>query len=223
MAVKKAAAEASKSRELVRISFKSPRGGAVTLRDYTKPDGTLFKLVDPNTREPTAYQLTSMKEFDLTRPFEKQVVEGFRNHPIFAGMLNFVSLQDEAKEVVDEFELSLEAGNIVKALGKSASSMLRIFGVNVVKLTELEQKAMLLRIAKDTPKRIIALKEDPLYAYRVLLFDGKAAGVFSNDGGVWAFKGQPIGSTDEMAVQWIAENKDIMTVVKSEVTNKLES
>lgn len=209
-----------KTGQRVRISFRK-RNGNIVLRDYNMADGKRFKLVDEN-KEPTTYTLSRTMEFDTSNPFHAKLVEGFKNHPVYAPLLNIVGLEDEAEEYVRLSDRRQNAVKIIKGLGTGARGFARALGINLGRMSELQLTAKLLKKAEETPDRIIELKSDPNLVKHILLLEGKEAGVFEEKNGLWYHGGNPMGQSLKAAIAWLSENSDLIPSFQKEVDGKLQ-
>lgn len=204
----------------VRISFKK-KNGNIVLRDYNKKDGKRFYLKDVNG-DPTTFTLTRTQEFDTSDKFQAAIVEGFRNHSIYAPLLNIIGLEDEAAAYVKLTDKRDIAVKTIKGLGTGARGFARALGINLGRMSELQLMAALLKKAEATPDRIIELKNDPNLVKHILLLEGKEAGIFEEKNGVWYHGQHPMGQSLKAAIAWLDENSDLITGLQKEVAGMLK-
>jgi hypothetical protein len=211
---------AVQAKDLVTISFKD-KPGKITLRDHTNIKGDDYVLTN-SKGESTSYTLDRTQQFDLSKPFDAKIVEGFRNHPIFGKALVIKSRTAEAKKVVVTYDLMEAAGTFIKKMGAGVGSFARVLGVHVNGLDPIEIKARLLEIAMKDPQRILDLKEDPNFALRVLLIEGLSVGVFTRREGIYMYGTTSLGSTEPLAIEWLSKNTDLTPALRKEVDGKLK-
>ena len=119
---------------------------------------------------------------------------------------------------------------------KTRRSFARALGMRVDGLQDVEVHSMLLALADKNPDpsrpgidalagydRILNLYNDPTASARMLLTDGKRAGVFKVRGQVWYFNDMPMGNSTEQALEWVQENEDIVAGIKKDVATKLKA
>lgn len=210
----------AKAKDLVTIEFKG-KPGKITLRSHTDINKQPFEFKNKEG-EAIAYTLDRTQQFDLNDPFEKKIVQGFRNHPIFGKALIITSKLEKAKETVSKYDLMEAAGNLVKNMGPGISSFARVLGVHVKGLEDVEIKARLLEVCKNEPQKILDLKKDPNYGIRVLLIEGISVGVFTRRDGIYMYGTTSLGSTEPLAIEWLKTNVDLQPALRKEVDGKMK-
>lgn len=221
----------------VEISFKHPkRKGQFVLRKYKKADGTYFQLKDQN-KEPSVYTLRDTVVLNLSNEYDRQIYEGYVNHPIYADMLKFRNFVDEANNTINKAALKAKAFDIIHNLGNRKQSFGRALMLSVNNKSPLEVHAILVeeadrnadpkqadpRFHKAGYERIIELYEDPLIVKRLLLVDGKAMNVFKEKNGIWYWNDTVIGNNMEQAMSWLEKNPDIMEGLQRTIDTMLEN
>jgi len=205
------------------------------LRGFKKKDGTKFVLKDVNGDE-TIYTLSGPTVFDLADKFQADVVEGLKIHPIYKMHLNFVNHKEKAEAAVENAQLKANAFAVIQEMQKTRRSFARALGMRIDGLQDVEVHSLLLAFADKNANpnvsgadreagyvRIMALYNDPQASFRMLLQDGKRAGVFKVRGQVWYHGDAPMGNSTEQALDWLAENDDLANAIQKEVTKQLKA
>jgi hypothetical protein len=219
----------------VTVSFAHPKKkGQFVLRKYKLPSGKYFELKDING-EPIVYTFRDTTVFNMSDPFEKMVVEGLKQHPIYAEKLKFDDRREAAEGSLSKSVRKSMAFDIIQNLGNSKVSFGRALGLPVGRKSMLEVHALLIEEAdrnadpkKPDPRfkvngfdRVIDLHEDAQLANKILLTDGQSVGVFQVMNNVWYWEERVMGNNFEQALNWLDSNPDIVDGLKRTVDDKL--
>lgn len=211
----------AKVKRVTRISFKDKKKeGQFVLRSHERKDGSYFELKDRHGND-ASFTLRMTTFFNLDNEFEAKVVEGFRNHPTYARFIDIVNMDEEAAKSTSKFQLKLEAGNVINDLGEMLLSFARALNLNTVGLSETRVLGQLHQIADSDPSRILKAYRDPALQLRMMVFDGREAGLFKEENGVWFYNNQPMGNNAEQAITWLEKHKDLRGGLKREIAEKL--
>jgi hypothetical protein len=200
----------------VEIRLRDPkRTGSITLRDYTDSSGAHRPFVDQfgNAR---VLRITRTLYLDLSREDDRLTYEQVRLHPIFTNgarpVLLVVNHETEADSFVALKDMESQAMEIIQKLkGSELHDFARVLLV-VVKPGSSDQviKRALYEKATNDAGTILNEWNNELREFKSLLRKGIEQGVFIYKHGRYTFKDQLMGSSFDLAVDWIKDNEDLI-------------
>jgi len=211
-------------KEIVEIRFKNPKKtGSVSMNPYHREDGTLMELKAPNGDSRTVRMTQATKQLDLNIEKEREEYEFIRTHPFVIGrdqLIAVCNVTEESAEMISKKDKEYEALGIVKELqGSKLADFARVLGIHTENVNESVIKSRVYEIADSDANRIIKEWEDADRSIKSLLQKGRQRGVFkvNTRSGVWKYREVTMGTTEEHALQWLKDSKELMPSIRKQV------
>ena len=220
--VKELAEHAPKS-GLCEIRLKDPkRSGTITVRGYNDGEGKFRPYVDQHGQE-RIKKVQRTIYLNLEKLDDRLTYEQVRLHPIYVDgarpVLAIVNHENEADDFVALKNLESDAMAIISNLkGGELKDFARILLIKV-KAGSSDQviKRVLYEVAEENPANIINEWNDDLKECKAIIRTGIEKGVFKYNQGRYNFKDQLMGTSFDLAVQWMKNNEDLIPSLRKEM------
>jgi hypothetical protein len=220
--VKELSSDAPKS-GFAEIRLKNPkRTGSITVRGYNGEDGNYRPFVDKNGNH-RIQRMTKKRLLNLSNVDDQLLYEQVRLHPIYVmganPVLSLHNHETEAEEFVTKKDLQSKADHIIAKLkSNELYDFARILLVPVKKgSSDNTIKRSLYEISTHDPIKIINEWDDPSKELKSILLTGIEKDVFTKIGGVYKFKGSVMGTSFELAIEWLRDNDDLIPSIRKEI------
>ncbi len=220
--VKELVSEAPKS-GYAEVRLKNPkRTGSITVRNYIDDNGNNRPFVDKNGNH-RVQRFVKKRLLNLSDVNDQLLYEQVRLHPIYVKganpVLSLVNQETESENFVTKKDLQATAdGIIAKLKTKELKDFARILLVTVKDgSSDNVLKKSLYQLAELDPTKIINEWEDPSKELKSLLLVGVEKGVFTKISGIYKFNGTVMGTSFELALEWLRDNDDLIPSIRKEL------
>lgn len=174
----------------------------------------------------------SVKEFDLSHPWDRLAVRILRQHPWvqdIGGEINsrtVYTIKDEeaeAREKVEALNYKKKAYKYFEEMDdEDIKGFLRLFGVRVGKESATVRQSKLEDILTTNPKRFVEYYEDKNRKTRILLRELYSAGVVTKNKEHYFWGEIHIGENEDLAVVYLndVEHQEALIGMKKELSEK---
>lgn len=231
--VKAAPVNAAKRKELmadtpkegnVEIRLKDPkRTGSITLRGYTdKKDGQYRPYVDKFGNE-RVFKFIRTVYLDMNKEDDRLTLAHVANHPIYINgprpVLVIVNHETDADAFVALKDNEALAGDIIQKLeGEDLKDFARVLLITVKPgSSDKVIKRAIYEMASTNPGEILNEWNDELRELKVIIRKGLESGMFNYKQGRYTFDGQLMGTTFEIATDWLKENEDLVPSMRKQL------
>ena len=208
---------------IAEVRLKNPkRTGTITVRDYLDDKGELRPFVDQHGQE-RIIRFNKKMILDLTQLKDQLTYEQVRLHPIFVKganpVLDLINHEVEDNNFVLQKDLESEANAIVKELaGKALKDFARVMLITFAEgSSDMSIKRKLYDKVEADPKSVINEWNDPSKDIKALIKNGIEKGIFTKIGGVYKFRDQVMGTSYELAIEWMHENDELIPSIRKEL------
>ena len=221
-AIKKLVALAPES-GLAEIRLVNPkRTGTITVRGYNDETGDFRPFVDQHGNE-RVIRINKKVLLDLSKLKDQLTYEQVRLHPIYVKgatpVLKLINHEVEDENFVITKDLEAKANGIIQNLKDSElKDFARVLLIPIREGSSITAiKRTLYDKAAEDPTEIINEFENPDRELKSILQKGLEKDLFTKSGGVFKFKGTVMGTSYELAVEWLRENEDILPSIRKEL------
>lgn len=186
---------------------------------YKNRQGKTVKLIDPDGQPLDKWELTqSMRAFDLDNEHDNRVYEFLKDHPLIKrGGFTFVDTRKNEEESAAAAIASAEAVTLATSMTPSQyDDMARLIGISI-HFDDIVTKAKVLQYANKSPEKFVQMYNNKDKDFYVFLKKAEEKKLISYINGVWKYGSNSIGLTDEAAIEWLKNNKDVYALMKNEL------
>lgn len=186
---------------------------------YKNKEGKTVQLIDPDGQPVDKWELyQSMHAFDLENEHDARVWEYLKDHPlVHRGGFELIDARKGEQESAAKAILSAEAVTIANKLTPNEyDDMARLIGISE-NFDSVIKKARVLRYASEMPEKFLEVFNNVDKDYYVFLKKASQKGLIAFVNGVWKYKANSIGLTDEQAIEWFKDNKDVYALMKQDM------
>lgn len=204
------------------ISLVNPKKtGSITIRDYYEGDE-----LRPYVNEKGGHRILRVKKsvfLDLSKINDRLTYEQVRLHPIYTNgsnpSLKVVNKEAEAEMFVLKKDLEAQANDIIQKLKKTElQDFSRVLLVTVrVGSSETVLKQSLYQLASENPSDVVNAWNDEDREFKVVIRNCIEQKIITKTHGVFRFKGETIGTSFELAVEWLKTNEDLIPSLRKEL------
>tara|TARA_A100000172_G_scaffold79582_1_gene66978 strand:- start:595 stop:1278 length:684 start_codon:yes stop_codon:yes gene_type:complete len=190
---------------------------------YKNRQGKTVRLMDPDGQPMEKWELTqSMRAFDLDNEYDKRVYEYLKDHPLIKrGGFSFIDARKNEEENAAAAIASAEAVTVATSMTPSQyDDMARLIGLSN-NFDDVVRKAKVLQYANKTPDKFLEMYNNTDKDYYVFLKKAEEKKLIAYVNGVWKHGANSIGLTDEAAIEWLKNNKDVYALMKSELRGNI--
>tara|TARA_R100000654_G_scaffold34542_1_gene59969 strand:+ start:121 stop:804 length:684 start_codon:yes stop_codon:yes gene_type:complete len=190
---------------------------------YKNRQGKTIKLIDPDGQPMDKWELTQgMRAFDLENEYDKRVYEYLKDHPLIErGGFTFVDARKNEEDNAAAAIASAEAVTVATSMTPSQyDDMARLIGLSN-NFDDVVRKAKVLQYANKTPEKFLEMYNNADKDYYVFLKKAEEKNLITYVNGVWKHGSNSIGLTDEAAIEWLKNNKDVYALMKSELRGNI--
>ena len=219
--VKKLWSEAPSS-GLAEISLINPkRTGSITIRDYFVGDD-----LRPYVNQGGSHRILRIKKkvyLDLSNINDRLTYEQVRLHPIYVSgsnpCLKVTNKEAEAEKFVMMKDLEAQANEIIQKLKNvELEDFSRVLLITVrVGSSDTVLKQALYQLASENPSDVVNAWNDPDREFKVIVRNCIEKRLIDKTHGVFRFKGETIGTSFELAVEWLRTNEDLIPSIRKEL------
>lgn len=207
----------------VEIRLKDPkRTGTITLRGYTGKDGAYRPYVDKFGNE-RVFKFARTVYLDMNKEDDRLTLQAVSNHPIYIDgprpVLVVVNHENDAEAFVALKDNEALAGKIIADLsGSELQDFARVLLITVKPgSSDRVIKRAIYEKAESEPGDILNEWNDENRELKVILRKGLEKGMFSYKQGRYSFKSQLMGTTFDIAVDWLKDNEDLVPSMRKEL------
>jgi len=208
----------------VEIRLKDPkRTGSITLRGYTdKKDGQYRPYVDKFGNE-RVFKFIRTVYLDMKKEDDRLTLAHVANHPIYINgprpVLVIVNHETEADAFVALKDNEALAGDIIQKLdGEDLKDFAKVLLITVKPgSSDKVIKRAIYEMASTNPGEILNEWNDELRELKVIIRKGLESGLFIYKQGRYTFDGQLMGTTFEIATDWLKENEDLVPSMRKQL------
>lgn len=205
------------------IRLRNPKKtGTITVRGYNDETGDFRPYVDQHGAE-RIMRVNKKVLLDLSKLKDQLTYEQVRLHPIYVKgatpVLDLINHEVEDEKFVTTKDLEAEANAIIKDLsGKELKAFARVMLVTFAEgSSDTAIKRKLYDKVEADAIEVINEWNDPSKELKELLFSGLEKEVFTKIGGVYKFKGTVMGTSFELAIEWLRDNDDLIPSIRKEI------
>ena len=207
----------------VEIRLKDPkRTGTITVRGYTDKDGSYRPFVDKFGNE-RVKRFARTAYLDMNKEDDRLTLQQVANHPIYINgprpVLVVVNHETDADNFVALKDNEALAGDIIQKLeGQDLADFARVLLITVKPgSSDKVIKRAIYEKAETEPGEILNLWNDDLREIMVIIRKGLESGLFKYRQGRYTFDGQLMGTTFEIATDWLKENEDLIPSIRKQL------
>jgi hypothetical protein len=215
--------EGAPKQGLVEIRLKDPKKtGTITVRGYKEVNGQHRPYVDQYGQN-RIMKISKTLFLDMVSTDDRLTLQQVANHPIYIKgqwkSLVIVNHEAAAEKLVSDKDSEARAMGIIQKLeGEDLKDFARVLLVTVKPgSSDRILKSVIYEKAAEDPKGILKEWDNPLREHKALLRKGIEKGVFTNRQGRYLFKDQLMGTSFDLATDWIKENEDLMPQLRKEI------
>ena len=208
---------------LVEIRLVDPKKtGTITVREYKDKTGQIRPYVDQHGQ----HRITKISKtlyLNMTNEDDRLTLQQVAYHPIYikgsAKSLIIVNHEADAAKVVDDKDLEARAMGIIQKLdGEDLKDFARVLLITVKPgSSDKILKSVIYEKAAENPTDILEEWDNPLREHKGLMRKGIEKNVFTNKMGRFMFKDQLMGTSFDLAVDWLKDNEDLMPALRKEI------
>ncbi len=207
----------------VEIRLKDPkRTGSITLRGYTGDDGAYRPYVDRFGNE-RVFKFIRTIYLDMSKEDDRLTLQAVANHPIYIKgsrpVLVVVDHENDADAFVALKDNEALAGKIIADLhGKELQDFARVLLITVKPgSSDKVIKRAIYEKAETEPGEILNEWNDENRELKVILRKGLEKQLFTYRQGRYTFDGQLMGTTFDIAVDWLKANEDLVPSMRKQL------
>ena len=216
-------AEGAPTQGFVEIRLKNPKKtGAITVRDYRDSKGKHRPYVDQYGQS-RILKITRTVKLDMNDLDDRLTLNQVSFHPIYmegsTKTLIIVNHEAEANQIVSDKDIEFEAGAIIRKLkGDDLYDFARVLLITVKPgSSESIIKRVMYESAAEDPQAVLDEWNNPLREHKAFVKKGIEKGIFTQRQGRFSFKDQLMGTSFDLAVDWLKENEDLMPQLTKEM------
>ena len=205
------------------IRLRNPKKtGTITVRGYNDETGEYRPYVDQHGSE-RVMRINKKVLLDLAKLKDRLTYEQVRLHPIYVKgatpVLDLINHEVEDEAFVTAKDLESEANAIVKGLkGKELYAFARVMLVTFAAgSSDTSIKRKLYDKVVEDPMNVINEWNDPSKELKDILLSGIEKEVFTKIGGVYKFNDQVMGTSPQLALEWLRENDDLIPSIRKQL------
>lgn len=207
----------------VEIRLKDPKKtGTITVRGYRGKDGSNRPYVDQHGQH-RIMKISRTLFLDMKKLDDRLTLQQVANHPIYihgsAKSLVIVNHESDAAKVVDDKDAEAKAMEIIRKLeGEDLKDFARVLLITVKPgSSDKILKKVIYEKAEENPTDILDEWDNPLREHKALLKKGIEKAVFINRQGRYLFRDQLMGTSFDLATDWLKENEDLIPQLRKEI------
>lgn len=207
----------------VEIRLKDPkRTGTITLRGYTARDGAYRPYVDQYGNE-RVYKFARTVYLDMNKTDDRLTFSVVVNHPIYIDgprpVLVVVNHENDADAFVALKDNEALAGKVIADLnGQELRDFARVLLITVKPgSSDTVIKRAIYEKAATEPGEILNEWNDENRELKVIIRKGLEQKMFDYKQGRYSFKGQLMGTTFDIAVDWLKDNEDLVPSMRKQL------
>ena len=186
---------------------------------YKNKVGKTVRLLDPDGQPMDKWELNQgMRAFDLENEYDKRVYEYLKDHPLIERSgFTFIDTRKNEQDNAAQAIASAEAVTVATKLNPNEyDDMARLIGLSQ-NFDDVVKKAKVLQYANNNPKKFLDMFNNKDKDYYVFLKKASEKKLIAFVNGVWKHGTNTMGLTDEQAIEWLKDNKDIYALLRSEL------
>ena len=186
---------------------------------YKNREGKTVRLLDPDGQPMDKWELNqAMRAFDLENEYDKRVYEYLKDHPLIERSgFTFIDTRKNEQDNAAQAIASAEAVTVATKLNPNEyDDMARLIGLSQ-NFDDVVKKAKVLQYANNNPKKFLDMFNNKDKDYYVFLKKASEKKLIAFVNGVWKHGTNTMGLTDEQAIEWLKDNKDIYALLRSEL------
>lgn len=186
---------------------------------YKNKEGKTVRLLDPDGQPMDKWELNqAMRAFDLENEYDKRVYEYLKDHPLIERSgFTFIDTRKNEQDNAAQAIASAEAVTVATKLNPNEyDDMARLIGLSQ-NFDDVVKKAKVLQYANNNPKKFLDMFNNKDKDYYVFLKKASEKKLIAFVNGVWKHGTNTMGLTDEQAIEWLKDNKDIYALLRSEL------
>lgn len=191
---------------------------------YKNKEGKTVTLLDPDGNPMEKWELNNaMQGFDLENEHDKRVWDYLQEHPaVKRGGFTFVDSRKGEQENAAKAIASAEAVTTATSMTPAEyDDMARLIGISQ-NFDDIIRKARVLQYANTYPDKFLALYNNKDKDYYVFIKKAAEKGIIAYINDVWKYGSNSMGLTDEAAIEWLKNNKDIYALLRNELRGNKE-
>jgi hypothetical protein len=207
----------------VEIRLKDPkRTGTITLRGYTGSNGAYRPYVDKHGNE-RVFKFARTVYLDMKNDDDRLTLQAVVNHPIYIDgprpVLVVVNHESDADAFVALKDNEALAGKIIADLkGQELQDFARVLLITVKPgSSDKVIKRAIYEKAETEPGVILNEWNDDNRELKVILRKGLEQNLFVYRQGRYSFDGQLMGTTFDIAVDWLKTNEDLVPSMRKQL------
>jgi len=195
--------------------------GTIVIRDYLI-DGKKRLYVDQHGAE-RVLKVQKKILLNLSDLNDRLTYEQVRLHPIYVKganpVLKLINHEVEDNNFVLAKDLEAKANGIIQKLSDDeVKSFARVLLVTIKERSSPTAiKRKLYDKVQEDPQNVINEWENEDRELKIMIRAGIEKGLFTKSNGVFKFKEQTIGTTFELALEWLRENDDLHPSIRKEL------
>jgi major membrane immunogen (membrane-anchored lipoprotein) len=216
-------ADGTPTEGFVEIRLKNPKKtGAITVRDYKDGEGRHRPYVD-QYGQPRILKITRTVKLDMKNMDDRLTLNQVSLHPIYVSgatkSLIIINHEEEAVRIVEDKDIEFEAGAIIRKLkGSDLHDFARVLLITVKPgSSDSIIKRVMYESAAEDPQYVLDEWNNPLREHKAFVKKGIEKGIFTQRQGRFSFKGELMGTSFDLAVDWLKENEDLMPQLTKEM------
>jgi len=186
---------------------------------YKNREGKTVRLLDPDGQPMDKWELNqAMRAFDLENEYDKRVYEYLKDHPLIERSgFTFIDTRKNEQENAAQAIASAEAVTVATKMNPNEyDDMARLIGLSQ-NFDDVVKKAKVLQYANNNPEKFLDMYNNKDKDYYVFLKKASEKKLIAFVNGVWKHGSNTMGLTDEQAIEWLKDNKDIYALLRSEL------
>ena len=157
---------------------------------------------------------------DINQEHHQLVDEFLINHPLVEGGSwiredSIERQEQEANAIMTSANAVMEAAKLNMA---EVRELARLLGLNLDSRDDI-LKAHVLKIAAENPDYFMQMWFDEDKHYRVFMLEAQEAKIIVWEKDTFKYGSQTIGISEDQAIKWLQDNKDIFALLKSQLYN----
>ena len=212
----------SKNKHMVYYRSKSPqRMSYVFFGNYKDKTGKAHTYTDINGAAHRGFPNTNpVIRLDINQEHHQLVDEFLINHPLVEGGSwiredSIERQEQEASAIMTSANAVMEAAKLNMA---EVRELARLLGLNLDSRDDI-LKAHVLKIAAENPDYFMQMWFDEDKHYRVFMLEAQEAKIIVWEKDTFKYGSQTIGISEDQAIKWLQDNKDIFALLKSQLYN----
>ena len=187
---------------------------------YKDKKGKTVNLIDPDGNNVDKWEMnSSMQGFDLDNEADARVFEYVKNHPLVLRDKLFTIVDGRKNEQASAAAAIASAEAVTTATSMTPAEyddMTRLIGISN-NFDDYIKKARVLQYASKAPDKFLELYTNKDRDYYVFLKKAEEKNLLTFVNGVWKYGANSIGLTDETAIEWLKDNKDVYALMRNDL------